>query len=651
MQRELGTRLLKMLLVLLLGNGAPDGEAPDGPDLRAFRPAGAPVRAEVDLARLRELVAGSPEIAKLVYEGKTRTAAVKEAAAFVGLAIGAEPARVEAAFANVRRAAVWLTAFGDRDYRFRVLAVIDTGGTPNVLEGLLAGAERFEGYHRTTYAGATLHGFAMGRGYGVWCAEVKGLVAIALDPLAVQGFLLRAADAEPERIPGDGGVALELDVDCRAFLDMLMLAMGSGDRDEFLAASALLDFPSWRWAGATYDGRRLEARLELDPRSPLIRALRQPAAPPPLMGAVPEDCGIALVAGLEDARAGWEFVKSAVAFATQLHQPGAGLDLAEELRRETGLDAVEDVFANLRAGALIVPKLERPRDIEERSILVFEVADGPAAEVAIEMLVAAIAKGEVDVRVERGATIWQRRNRRGRIAIKGTTVVVAPGRESPLEAVLEQLRRGQSEVARSLRDAHPSATAFATVDFAGLGAGGGLDEAGVLAGFGRRSVGLSFEDGVLRAAAEVRAPDVAKAVLGVAKAQRARMTRRECMTDLRRVYIAAYRYAAAKGGFPESIEQMREYLRGAKGACSATGDLLIYRPELAGRRARDFQDRANVVVAHDPPGSHPDGGNVVYLNGRVVWLPLERFAQLLAELDQPPPEEPGRPEPEPDPVF
>ncbi|MHC5056148.1 MAG: hypothetical protein ACYTKD_15690 [Planctomycetota bacterium] len=649
MQRELGARLLKMLLVLLLGNGAPEGEAPDGPDLGAFRPDGAPLSAEVDLRRLRELAAGSPEIAKLVYEGRDRTAAVKEAAAFVGLAIGAEPARVEAAFANFRRAAVWLSAFGDREYKFRILAVIDTGGTLNVLEGLLGGAERFEGYHRTTYAGATLHGFAMGRGYGVWCAEAKGLVAVALDPVAVQGFLLQAADAEPERVPGDVGALLELDVDCRAFLDMLMLAMGSGERDEFLAASALLDFPSWRWARATYDGRRLEARLELDPRSPVVRALRQPAEPPALMAAVPEDCGVALVAGLEDARVGWEFVRSAAAFATQLHQPGADLDLAEELRREVGLDAVEDVFANLRAGALIVPKLERPRDIEERSVLAFEVADGPAAEVAIEMLVAAVAKGEVDVRVERGATVWQRRGRHGRIAMKGTTVVVAPGRESPLEAVLEQLGRRRSELARSLREAHPSATAFATVDFAGLGAG--LDEAGVLAGLGRRSVGLSFEDGVLRAAAEIRVPEVAKAVLGIAKAQKARAARRRCMTELRRVYIAAYRYAAARGGFPESIEQMREYLRGSTGACSATDDPLVYRVELAGKRARDFQDRASVVVAHDPPGSHPDGGNVVYLNGRVEWLPLERFAQLLAELDQPPPEEPGRPEPEPDPVF
>ena len=46
MQADLGTRLLKMLLVLLLGGKAPDGAAPGGADLRAFRPSGAPVGAE-----------------------------------------------------------------------------------------------------------------------------------------------------------------------------------------------------------------------------------------------------------------------------------------------------------------------------------------------------------------------------------------------------------------------------------------------------------------------------------------------------------------------------------------------------------------------------------------------------------------------------
>ncbi len=650
MQADIGTRILKALLVLLLGGKAPDVAAPAGVDLRAFGPPGAPVCAEIDLTRLRELVTESADLTKLVYEDKTRTAAVAEAAALAGLAVGAEPNHVKQAFANVGRAAVWLTAFGDRVTKFRVFALIDTGGAKDVLAKLFVGAGRFEGYHKAEYAGATLHGFSTGGGHGIWCAETRGLIAVALDPAAIQSFLLRAADARPGPVPATGRNVLAVDVDCRAFLDMFMLAMGRGDRDEFLVASVLLDLPAWRWARATYDGQRVEASLELDPRSPLALALKQPESPPRLMRAIPKGCGVALVAGLEDASVGWEYACSAVSLAAKLDRPGAEVDLAKELGREFRIDLSKDLFANLRAGAFIVPKLERLRDVGNRSVLVLDVADGPAARVAIDMFAAAIAN-DVDVRVDRGATIWRGPERRGGIAIMGTTVVVAPGRDSPLEAVLEQLRGGPSELARSLRDAHPSATAFATIDFAGLDKVNAQDEAGVLAGLGRRSVGVSFKDFVLRAAADIGVPEIAGAVLEVAQAERARMVRQRCTSGLRRIYIAAYRYAAAKGGFPEEFKEMQEYLRGAAGTCAASGEPFIYRSELAGRRARDFPDRAAVIVAHDPPGAHDDGGAVVYLNGRAEWLPSERFAQVIAELDKGPRRPPGMPEPDPDPVF
>ncbi len=653
MEADLGTRLLKMLLVLLLGGRVPDGAAPEAADLRAFRPDGAPVYAEIDLTRLRGTVADAPELAEMVFEGAEREAAFEAAAAAVGLVIGAGTREVAEAFANVRRAGVWLVAFGERADRFRFLAVMDVGGAREVLSGLLAGAGRIPGYHRTEYAGTTLHGFATGGGRGVWCAESRGLVALALDPLAVQGFILRAAGPEdaPLTAAGDERPVLEAEVDCRAFINMLMPAINHSARDEFLAASALLDFPSWRRATATYDGERLEARLELDPRSPVARALRQPAAPPGLMDAVPDDCGLALVAGLEDARVGWEFVTSAVAFATEVRRPGAGLDLVGEVREATGLDAAKDIFGNIVAGAVIVPKFERIRDLEQGCVLLFEVADGPAAEIAIEMFAAAMGKGEVDVREEGGATIWRGRGGRGGIAIRGTTVVVAPGSESPLEAVLVQLGKGPSELARSLSEAHPRATAFAAVDFSRLG------EAGVLAGLGRRSVGFSFSEGTLRASVEVGMPEVAKIASGVASAEKTRAARRGCMLGLRRVYVAAYRYAATKGGFPESMDQMRVYLRGSTGVCALSGKPFVYRSELAGRGVRDFADRSQVVVAHAPPGAHPDGGAVVYLNGRAEWLTPERLDERVAELDRKAREEREereereRPEREPEPVF
>jgi len=653
MEAVVGTRILKMLLILLLGGKAPDGALPESMDLGAFGPEGAPVSAEIDFTRLRELVAESPELTEIIYEGKAPEDAVKEAAAFVGLAIGAGPARIAEALAGVRRATVWLTAFGDHTSKFRILAVIELGGAGGVLDGLLAGAGRFEGYHAKEYGGATLHGFAMGRGYGVWCAEAKGLVALALDPIAVKRFLLDAADAEPEPVKAEeDGQALEIDVDCAAFLDMLMLAMGRHDSDEFLAASTLLDFPSWRHAGVTFDEERLEAELEMDPRSPLARALKQPAEAPRLMGAIPDDCGIALVAGLEDARVGWEFVRSAVAFAMKIDRPGADLDIAKEARDEIGIDVGEAVFGNVRAGAFLVPEFGRLRDIEDASVLVFDVADAEAAEDAIEMFAAAIGGDNIDVRAEGGATIWQGRG--FGVAIKGTTVILAPGRNSPLGAVLDQLGRRPSELSRSLRDEHPSATAFATVDLAGLGEGAGPEVAAMFAGLGRRSVGLSFEDDVLSATMNVEIPEIAKAVFGVVQAEMVRAAHHRCMSGLRRIYIAAYRYAASRKGFPEGLEDMREYLRGSTGKCSLSGKPFVYRSELAGRQVRDFPNRAEVVVAHDPVDAHPDGGAVVYLSGRTEWLPREHFAEFVAELDRAAREareEEPRPEPEPEPVF
>jgi hypothetical protein len=650
MQMETGTRILKALLVLLLGGKVPDGAAPAGIDLRAFGPPRAPVCAEIDLSRLRELVAGSADLTKLVYEDRDRTAAVGEAAAFVGLAVRAEPDYVKQVFANVGRAAIWLPSFGDRGYKFRVFALIDTGGMRGVLARLLAGVGHLEGYHKTEYVGATLHGFSMGNGQGVWCAETRGLIAVALDPVSVQGFLLRAAVARPGPAPAGGRNVLAVDVDCRAFLDMLMLATGHWDRDDLLIISTLLDLPAWRWVRATYDGERLEASLELDPRSPLARALRQPESPPRLMRAIPEGCGLALVAGLEDAGVGWDYVRSAVSLASKMHRPGHEVDLAEELRGELGIDVAEGIFANLRAGAVIVPKLERLRDVEDRSVLVFDVADGPAARAAIEALVA-FAADDVEVRVDKDATTWRDPRGRGGIAIMGTTVVVATGRDSPLDATLDQLRGGPSELARSLRDAHPSATAFAAVNFDGFGRGDVRVDAGLLAGLGRRSLGVSFRDSFLRATADVGAPEIARVVLDVAQAQRARMARRRCMSGLRRVYIAAYRHAAAKGGFPERLEEMQEYLRGATATCAASGEPFVYRSELAGRRTRDFPDRAGVIVAHDPPGAHADGGAVVYLSGRAEWLSRERFLEVIAELERGPRRAPGREEPNPEPVF
>jgi len=653
MQEVLGLRILKMLLILLLGGKAPDGALPEAMDLGAFGPGGAPVSAEIDIAQLRALVAESPELTELIYEGKAQDSAFKEAAAFVGLAIGAGPARVVEAFSGVRRAAVWLTAFGDHPSKFRILAVFDVGAAAGVLDGLLAGAGRFEGYHKIEYAGATLHGFAMGRGYGVWCAEAKGFVALALDPIAVKRFLLDAADAEPEPAQAEEeGPALEIEVDCRAFLDMLMLAMGRYDRDEFLVASTLLDFPSWRRAGVTFDGERLEAELEMDPRSPLALALRQPAEAPRLMGAIPDDCGMALVAGLEDARVGWEFVRSAVTFAMKVDRPGADLDIAKEIRDEIGIDVGEAVFGNVRAGAFLVPDFKRLRDIEDAGVFVFDVADAGAAENAIEMFVAAVGGDNIDVRAEGGATIWQGRGLG--IAIKGTTVILAPGRNSPLGVVVDQLGRGPSDLSRSLREEHPSATAFATLNLAGLGAGGGPEVAALLAGLGRRSVGLSFEDDVLSATMDVAVPEIAKAVFGVVRAEMVRAAHHRCMSGLRRIYIAAYRHASARNGFPTSLDEMREYLRGSTGKCTLSGKPFVYRSELAGKRVRDFPNRAEVVVAHDPVDAHPDGGAVVYLSGRTEWLPNERFAEFVADLDRKAREareEEPRPEPEPEPVF
>jgi len=220
--------------------------------------------------------------------------------------------------------------------------------------------------------------------------------------------------------------------------------------------------------------------------------------------------------------------------------------------------------------------------------------------------------------------------------------------------VLGQLGRGPSTLSRALREEDPSATAFATLDLARLGADGDPDEQALFAGLGRRSVGLSFGDGVLRATTSVVVPEIAKAAFGAIQAQMVRAAHHRCMSGLRRVYIAAYRYAASRKGFPESLEEMRQYLRGSSGKCSLSGKPFVYRSELAGKRIADFPNRAEVVVAHDPVDAHPDGGGVVYLSGRSEWLPRERFAEFVAELDRKARErreEEPRPEPEPEPVF
>ena len=626
------TPIWKVLIILFLGL-RPVGPAGDMEPLRAYVAREAPLYAEVDVAALRQMVEQMPELRKLVYEEQDPTRACDQAAAQLAGMLRTTPADVKRAFESLERVGFWLLAFGEDEQNLRLLLVLDCGRQNDLLPGLLKGLTgpgREGDVVTLSYVGTPIFHIGDG-GEGVWLAQHEGKVAASMDLLAVQEFLLRAKSlaAQPPQ-PHSMGLRppmLQAEANGGAMLDSIIAAVQRHDREEFYIVSSLLDFASWKSLTASFDGKRLEAHLHLDPNGRIAKALVGPEGPPRLLGAVPDQATIAAVVALRDPMALYKAIRASVRDVVVLEgaPEGAEEEFLEEIRREIGLDLERDVFGNIAEAAYMVGEINREYDLMEKALFAFETKDAAGARLTVEKMAAALAGGgrEIEISQVAGAVIW--RVGGAAIALKDATVLICEERNPLLNDVLQTLGRTGSPLAEQIQRQHPEATSVFVFDPARLA---GLETVG-----GPMVAGLHFADDRLTLTADIDVEPLANALSRAMRREMTAARRTVCMANLRQIAMGVHMYAADnQGACPPNLNALDLYLGDEKLlVCPVSGKPYVYRNELAGRSLDGIQDAGRTVLAHDAPGAHPDGGCVLYVDGHVEWKNPEAFRQAIGE--------------------
>jgi len=602
------TILWKLFIVLLLGT-RPVGPAAQAVLLRQCFTQPVPIYAEADVSAIRRMMADAPELQEIVFDGQDPAVAYEEAAGQLSGMLKTASADVKRAFESVRGAGLWVLGLEDRT---RVLLVLDCGEARGVLDGLLRGLADDPQYRSTSYAGTTVCGLGAGDD-ALWMAEQDGRVALALDLLTVQEFLLAAREVPREgaRAPAAGPPPMlyaEL-----AGGPLLAMLRSQGFED---VVAVLLDMPSWKKLTASFDGRHLEVCLEVDPEGRLAQVLLGPNRPPKLLAAVPDSAPIAVVVSLKDPMELYRLIRMAVAEMYAGAQDAEG-EFWEEFRHDTGLDLEKDVFANVTEAAYIVGQMESGRDLLERAVFVFETRDAGKARGSVEVLVNAVARGgAVEVAEVNGATIWHVRDTC--VALKGGTVVMAEERNAALNSVLEQLGGPTSMLAEQSHARYPHATSAFIVNLAAMT---GRAQAEPVLG------GLWFGDNRLTMQADVDIASLGGTLSGV-RTSRETGRRAACTVLLHQLGIACHQYANDhQGALPPDLAALQPaYIPDARVlVCPVSGKAYVYRREAAGRTLKDIVNPVATVLAHDAADAHPGGGHVAYADGHVEWLGREAF--------------------------
>ena len=615
---------LKALIILFLG-ARPVGPALEGIPMQQSLAREAPIYAQVDVAGLRQMVSDTPELRELIYGGQEPTRAYDEAAMQLSRVLRTTPVDVKRAFDELRRVGFWMLSFGEDEENFRILLVFDCGGARDLLPGLLRGLDGEHEYAATSYAGVTVHSLASRRLQGVWMAELEGKIALGLDPLIVQEFLLQAKAAPPTpSAPMPKPPLISAQFKGPALVDRF-LAVLDGDRDEFLLTACAADFAACRSLKIDFDGRRLVARLELDPSGRYAEALEGPGRPPKLAAAVPENAPLAVLVRLKDPMALYRAIRSAVTdVLAMMNAPDEAHEFFEEFRKETGLDLERDVVANVTEAAYIAGQLKSERDLLNHALLLLETQDAARARTSIETFVTRISRGRRDIEVSemKGAGVWHVHGTC--IALKGNTVVLCGKGNPMLGAVLDCLEGKPSPLAERLRRRHPRASSALVFN------------PSVLLGFQAEGepmlAGLHFAEGALTLEAEVNLRSMAQVLSRILQWQAQEARRSQCVHNLRQLSMACAMYVNDRNQLPPDLDGLLDYLGGRQAlTCPASGKPYVYRKELAGKKFEEIADPGRTVLAHDPPGAHAAGGCVLYVDGHVRWLDRKAFLREIGQ--------------------
>ncbi len=629
--------MFKLFMILFLG-ARPFAPAPPGVPLRLYVGREVPLYAEANLAAVRRMVAETPELQEVVYGGRDPAQAYEQAAAQLARKIGATAADVKKAASSIQRVGFWLYAFGEDEENLRFLLLFDCGGARDVLSALLRGAADEHEYAATSYAGATVH--SLGElGEGVCMAEQGGYVALAMDPLAVHEFLLRAQVVGPAFSRAEKVQPLfQAEVNGGAMLDRVLAMLDSRhERAEFFAVACLADLAACEKLTASFDGRQLLAELHIDRNGRFARALEGRGRPPKLAAAVPPDALAAVVVGLEDPMQLARAIRLSLTDAFAMMDEAEKVEkLYEEFRREIGLDLERDVLSNVTEGAFI---LAGPDD--DDFMFLFETKDAArTAEMAGAFVDRLTRGGRRELELEDRADGWKVWRAKGiALALKGSTVVICEAENRLLNEVLRCVDAGAG-LRATLLQRHPRATSMVTFNpLAILGVEGGTEP--LLAG-------LHFAANRLTLEAEVDIPVLAKGLAAVTQAVESSRERSSAMSRMRHTAMAIVMYAHGneRRALPPNLQPVRPYVAGRPETLTSpgSGKRFVYREELAGKRIDEIADPARTVLIHEAADAHPDGGCVGYVDGHVEWLPREAF---LREIRRAQGDETAAPAPEP----
>lgn len=102
------------------------------------------------------------------------------------------------------------------------------------------------------------------------------------------------------------------------------------------------------------------------------------------------------------------------------------------------------------------------------------------------------------------------------------------------------------------------------------------------------------------------------------------------MNNLRQLFMACLMYRADYARMPTNFDALKDYISSPDTmVCPESGKPYVYNTAIAGMDLGNIENPAAMVLAHDTPGAHEKGGNVLFVDGHIEWLNTRQFQQKI----------------------
>lgn len=443
-------QIVTMVISLVLG--APDANMSEN---RAALPSygEAPLYCHLSLEEIRGLIQSNQGLSDLALEGRSPEQAFQESAMQLSSMFGINEEAIIEAFRGIRGVHFWLLGFGEDDDNLRPLIVIERSSNSEELLPLLLtpfqGEKQFLSYD---YSGSKIYGFLSRRGEGAVMTECNGSVAIAMDPLTIERFILQSKNA----VAGTSNQNLfELKSHTPTVLSYLMAILSRYEKDDFFLVSSLLEFSSIENASFTVESSgNVRLDIQVHESSPLNVILEGPTYPAQLLSGVSEETPFVLALALKDPREIWNHIVRKDSLFKALNR---GRSLSEEMSRELsqlGLDLGKDIFGNILELGVKVDNIMG--DPTESLRILIRVRDTDQASNTITAIAKAARFDNPEPRPEGAQKIWEIDG--GSIVLEGDTITITPPRRG--EATVSNAPTSNTHYDEHLRKVYSPATSF-----------------------------------------------------------------------------------------------------------------------------------------------------------------------------------------------